>query len=282
MILSRPFISVLSVLIAVCSTAGTARGATDKSGYSLNNPVPAALLREMSTDRPDATESPFTVDAGHLQIEADLASHTRNRLEGVRSREWSVGTTNLRLGVSNSAELGLFVTPWMRHADEAASSPRAVYSGFGDVMLRAKWNAWGNDGGKTAGGIIVDLKLPMAAEGLGNDSLEGTVTLPVAVQLGFGWEFGAMTALDLRRNESDTGYIAVLVTTATVGHAITDKIDGYVELTSEAGDGAHVATFDFGLTYSVNNNTQLDCGANIGISHAADDLQVFAGITRRF
>ena len=37
----------------------------DKRHYHLFNPTPRELLREMSTDRPDVTESAFTVDAGH-------------------------------------------------------------------------------------------------------------------------------------------------------------------------------------------------------------------------
>jgi hypothetical protein len=166
--------------------------------------------------------------------------------------------------------------------DQASSGPHEVHSGFGDVGLRGKWNVWGNDGGKTAGGIIVDLKLPTAAEGLGNDSVEGAIIVPFSFELGSGWELGAMSAVNLRRNERDSGYNAVLITTTTLGHALTDKVNGYVELTSSAGEGSHVATFDVGVTFNVDDNTQLDCGANIGISHAADDLQGFAGISRRF
>src|SRR5205814_5062766 len=47
----------------------------DKSGYNLWRPVPDSLLREMATDRPDKTESAFTVDAGHYQIEMDVLSY---------------------------------------------------------------------------------------------------------------------------------------------------------------------------------------------------------------
>ncbi len=46
----------------------------DKSRYHLFNPTPVGRMREMSTDRPDKTESPYTVDAGHFQWEMDLAN----------------------------------------------------------------------------------------------------------------------------------------------------------------------------------------------------------------
>ena len=45
----------------------------DKSGYSLFHPVPRELMRELTPDRPDKTEGPFTVDAGHYQLEMDFA-----------------------------------------------------------------------------------------------------------------------------------------------------------------------------------------------------------------
>ena len=50
----------------------------DKSSHTLFNPTPDTLMREMSTDRPDASESPYTVDAGHYQMESDLIARTRD------------------------------------------------------------------------------------------------------------------------------------------------------------------------------------------------------------
>jgi hypothetical protein len=42
----------------------------------------APALRELTTDRPDATESPFTIDAGRLQLELEAVSYTRDRSGG--------------------------------------------------------------------------------------------------------------------------------------------------------------------------------------------------------
>src|SRR5262245_25948677 len=68
--------------------------APDKSIYNLFNPTPRDLMREMSTDRPDQTESPYTVDAGHFQMEMDLgiATFDRDKSGGgdVRTEVWGV------------------------------------------------------------------------------------------------------------------------------------------------------------------------------------------------
>ena len=60
---------------------------SDKSGYHLFHPTPRALMREMSTDRPDQTESAYTVDAGHFQLEMDFANFTydHHSADGVRT-----------------------------------------------------------------------------------------------------------------------------------------------------------------------------------------------------
>jgi hypothetical protein len=239
-------------------------------------------LRDLNTDRPDTTESPFTIDPGHVQIEADFFSHLRTDTADERVREWSLGTTNVRFGVSENLELGIFVAPWTRQVVEStgASRGREVRSGFGDLTLRGKINFHGNDGGPLAAARITDVTLPTAAHDLGVERTSGLVLLPITVQLPGDWTLGAMTGADWRRSANDD--VVVWINSASFSHAIAGPVEGYLELTSEAGDGPHVATFDAGLTFKMNENLQLDCGVNVGLSHAAEDLVVFTGIARRF
>src|SRR3954468_20854614 len=98
--------------------------------------------REMTTDRPDATESPFTVDAGHLQLELSVATFTRNRLDGVRTTEWEFAPFNLRYGLTRNIEAGVFFTPRVRITEEQRGGPKITRQGFGDTTLRAKFNLW--------------------------------------------------------------------------------------------------------------------------------------------
>ena len=239
-------------------------------------------LRDMSTDRPDATESPFTVDVGHVQLEMDVVSHARDREKGIETEETNFGVINLRFGVSPRTELGVFLTSLTRTKVAVDGAISQIRKGFGDVILRAKVNAWGNDGGGSAGGMILDLTLPTAADGLGSDRVQGSLFLPVNFDLPAGWTLGAMTGIDLRRDEGESGYRNALISTATVGHDLTERIGVFFELTSEAGDGRHVATFNMGLTFRIDPNLQFDAGANLGISAAAADSEIFAGLSRRF
>lgn len=272
-------------LAAVCCGFGftaTPGLAADKTGYSLAHPTPAHLLRELSTDRPDATESPYTVDAGHLQVEMNFADYERTRLDGDETVASGVTPFNLRLGVRHNLEVGVFVSPYLRVKETPRGGPGVKTTGLGDVTLRGKWNFWGNDGGPTALGLMVDVTLPTARDGLGVDKTEGAVTFPFAFELPGGWEGAAMTAVDWHRNAANTGYRAGWFNTFTVGHAIAGELSGFLEVTSASGDGRHVAIFNSGLTYGLNPNTQLDCGLGLGLSRTAPDVGVFAGMSVRF
>lgn len=243
----------------------------------------SAPLRELNTDRPDATESPVTVDAGHAQLEMDLANWTHDRQDGTRTVAWEAAPFNLRLGLTPNFELGVFLVPFRREEQTLPGGQREIHSGVGELTLRAKWNFCGNDGTGPALGLITDLKLPTAAAaGIGNGAVEGTLLLPVGLKLGGGWDLGAMTGVDLRLRDSGHGRQGVWINSVTTGHDLTEMVAGYVELTSETGAGTQVATFDAGLTFKLDANTQVDVGAQFGLSRAADDLMIFTGLARRF
>ena len=70
------------VPVVVVQAAEGDAPAPDKSHYHLFNPTPRELMREFNTDRPDKTESPYTVDAGHFQFEMDVLN-SRINLRGV-------------------------------------------------------------------------------------------------------------------------------------------------------------------------------------------------------
>jgi hypothetical protein len=70
--------SILLSLMTPVAFAEAADDPQDKSRYNLFHPTPDNLLRELATDRPDKTESPTTVDAGHFQFEMDFATFTHH------------------------------------------------------------------------------------------------------------------------------------------------------------------------------------------------------------
>jgi hypothetical protein len=259
--------------------------AADKSGYSLANPVPAALLRDLSTDRPDQTESPYTVDAGHWQLEMDFVNHTRDQEGMVRERMWSVAPFNLKLGLTNHVDLQLMVDPHLStRIEDRATGTVTKASGFGDVTTRLKINVWGNDGGSTAFAIMPFVKWPLSASAVRNGVTEGGVIFILGYELPAGWGSAVMTELDFV-DDGAGGRETEWINTITFAHDLGDRLGGYVEFVAVTGSAPGFkwqGQFDAGLTYAIDANTQLDFGCNFGITRSAPDYQPFVGISRRF
>jgi hypothetical protein len=258
----------------------------DKSGCDLFNPVPAALLRELTPDRPDKTESPYTVDAGHFQLEMDFANYTYDKLDGTTTKAWNVAPVNIKVGLLNNVDLQFVFDNYLHvRTDDRIAGTATTQSGVGDFTTRLKINLWGNDGRRTAFALLPFIKFPTSTDSLGNDAVEGGIVFPLAVKLPADFDLGLETAASCLRNDGNSNCHADFINSITCDHAIIGKLSGYLEFFSDIGTERHagwIGTIDTGLEFLVTENMQLDCGCNFGVTRAADDFNPFAGITIRF
>lgn len=288
--LLRPTLCV-ALLATVASSAWAAAETNpgDKRGYSFFHPTPRALLRELSTDRPDQTESPYTVDAGHFQIEMDFAVYTADHDTSgggdVRTKDWSVAPLNLKVGLTNRVDFQLLVDSYVSsRVEDRAAGTVARASGFGDVTTRLKINCWGNDGGKTAFAVMPFVKWPLAASSVRNGETEGGIIFIFGFELPAGWGSAAMTEVDFV-SDGAGGRDTEWVNTITFAHDLTDRLGGYLEFVAVTGSAPGFkwqGQFDIGFTYAVADAIQLDAGCNFGVTNSAPDFQPFVGISRRF
>ncbi len=279
----------VGILLNVTLCASAVFGEGDKDQYTLLNPTPRELMREMSTDRPDLTESPYSVDAGHFQVEADLLSYSYDRYSpgtDTRTEGWSVATANLKVGLNNRTDFQLVVPTYNRSRvkDQATGSVQRD-SGFGDMVARLKFNVWGNDEGRTALALMPFVKLPTAQEDLGNGDFEGGLIVPLAIDLGHGWGLGLMSEVDINKDSSGGDYHPEFVNTVVLGRDLIGNLGGYMEffsiVSTESGSD-WVGGVGAGLTYAINDDLQLDGGVNFGLTRSADDFNPFVGISWRF
>lgn len=263
--------------------------AADKSAYSLMRPVPVELMRDLSTDRPDQTESPYTVDAGHFQLEMDLVTYTRDHDTSsgadVELSEWNVAPMNLKLGLTNHVDIQLMFDPQIatRETDRATGAVTKA-AGVGDLTTRVKINFWGNDGGSTAFAIMPFVKWPLAASDIRNGKTEGGVIFIFGAELPAGWGTAVMTEVDWV-SDGTGGRDREWINTITFAHDLTTRLGGYFEFVAVTGDAPGFkwqGQFDAGLTYAIDANTQLDLGCNFGVTRSAPDYQPFVGLSRRF
>jgi outer membrane putative beta-barrel porin/alpha-amylase len=276
------------LLAALARAADAGYAGIDKSQYHILNPTPAQYLRVMDTDGPGATESPYTVDAGHFQIELTFLAYAseEHRFEGEEYEldAWAIAPMILKVGLLNQLDAQLVLQPY-QVVEERIGSQHMTSRGFGDMTLRLKYNFWGNDGGRTAFAATPYVKFPTSAEGLGNNSIEGGLVLPLSIDLPDDVWLGLTTRFDAMRDWPDDGYHAEFMNSISAGAPVFAKAFGYMEffsLVSTERDVKWVGTLNTGFIYSLSANIQLNTVVNLGVTRSADDWTAFAGMAWRY
>jgi len=241
-------------------------------GWSLFRPVPMDQRRPMVTDRPDLTESPVTVDAGHLQVEADVVVATW-RPGGAQPLSLDLMPTNLKVGLLDTVDLQILIPALGVLVDaDGRAAPAA-----GDVGVRLKWNLLGNDGE----GVGVAL-MPWAFVG-GADLRPGVgMIVPVSVPLPADFGLGTMAVLNYVPAEGGN-YDAEVLASASVGHALWGDLAGYLEVLGAARPMAQAGELvaSTGLTYLLGEDLQLDAGLRYPVLTDDARLETFLGISAR-
>jgi hypothetical protein len=251
-------------------------------------------MREMDTDRPNITNTPHTLDAGHIQIETGLydASHFHDRTHGgdVVTNTLTLGHINTRLGLTDRFEFNATIDSYNRvKTTDNLAGQTTKLSGFGDTAIGGKLNLWGNESGDdpwTSGlALQSQVKLPTAQSGIGNNHVEWTVGAPFLVNLIGGFHLEAQTAIGQERNTGNSGYVVGWQNSASLDHVIFGGVDVYLEyamhVTSERGTQPQQSV-DIGFTYPITGNLAIDSGVFIGVNKATPGIEWTSGISFRF
>ena len=274
------------------SPRGPATGAAgeekqpDKSQFTLWNPTPSELLREMEA----LYRSPYTVDAGHVQIETYALGYVygRDRHNGadVETEIWRIAPTTLKLGVLNTLELEVDFAPHTRlRTTDRVTGQTTLQSGFGDITPKAKLNLLGNDAGSVALALMPYVKLPTSQDHLGNGSVEGGLVLPMNFELPGGFWFALSPEVSFLKHPVRGGYSPGFGNVTYLWHEIVGTLSGYVEFSSWVNFGQAsewVGTADVGFTYMLTRDLQLDTGVLVGVTRAAPEVNPFLGVSIRF
>jgi hypothetical protein len=246
-------------------------------------PCAADDLKPICPDRPGRGTSACTVEAGHTQFELGLYDGSFQRRSGVTTDVTSAGALLAKYGLSENFDLeaGIAFNQEQRLHDAKGTQ---TISGIGDLVLHAKYNPGGD--GPFAWVLDPFVKLPTAAAGLGNGKLEGGLVLPMAYDLGGGWSLAATPEADILRDASGNGVHANLVNVIGLGRGF----DGGLTLGAEVWTGQNLDpagtasqySFDLDAALLTGNDIQLDAGINFGLTKATPDLEIYAGVSRRF
>jgi hypothetical protein len=246
-------------------------------------PARAEDVSPICPDRPGKGTSPCTVSDGHAQLELGLFDESFQRRSGVTTDIDSVASLLTKVGVSDrvDVEAGLALYQFQRVHDASGTT---TTGGIGDLFLHAKVNPLTENGSFA---LVLDpfLKLPTAGGGLGNGAVEGGMVLPMAYDLGGNWSLAMTPEADVLLDASGSGHHANLVDVVGLGRSFGPLTLGAEIWTAQNLDPAGTVSqysFDLDAAWLANNDTQLDCGLNLGLNRATPDLEIYFGVSRRF
>lgn len=238
-----------------------------------------AQLEKIDTDRPDQTESAFTIPVKWVQAEIGFqyASERYNKLSP-REQYFIYPTLLTKYGLTKHFELRL-ITEYSGTRYLNSNGKHEVEKGFNSVQLGGKLNLLEEKGGRPKTSLIAHydfgrLRTPYryTTDGLNfRFTMQHTISplISLGYNLGMQWEaFGQEPAC---------------VYTFAPGFNISEKWYAYAELFGSIWKNYHPEnSVDAGIAYYVNNNLKIDASAGLGLSKNAQDLYIGMGASFRF
>lgn len=263
--------------------------AKSKNQYWLFNPTPRGEMRPMSADRPDKTETPHTVDAGHVQAEVSAFAfiYDWHNNDGTRLDGFSIMPMLLKMGLTNWMDVELGMEPYIHNSTiNISTNSKDLHNGFGDIVTRLKVNVVGNDSGELAAGTIAFIKIPTNQDGISNHSYEGGIIFPVSYELENGWSVAGQPQFNINRRDNGNGHTFDFSGTLDLARSFTEYFGAFIEFFADVSQESGVpwiGTVDVGMTYEiVPDYLLIDAALNMGVTRASDDMNALFGFTFRY
>lgn len=280
-----------SLGLGVLASAADAAAAetADKSAYTLFAPAPDNDLRDFSPDRPARADSPYTVDAGHFQIETDFLNVTRSSQDGTSTHLFQTADPVLKLGITNTIDLEVTLGGYnsLQTLDRATEQRLDRGTGYGDTTVTAKFNLFGDDGGRVVAALTPYVTVPTGARNITDGTVEGGIIAPVLIKLPQDFELTLQSEAGVMANQNGPGTHVAFSNLAELSHPVPGVKDftAYAEFFSQvtaAQREDNQYAVDLALAYQVGANTQFDVGANLGLNRGSPGTQVYSGVAQRF
>lgn len=245
----------------------------------------AAADTPICPDRPGKGTGTCTVPAGKWQVETGLVDWARDRSGGIDSDFITIGSSLIKYGVSERADIELGITP-LETLRVHGGGVHDSHSSFGDILVRAKYRLTDEDA-PVAVALDPFVKLPTADRLLGNRKVEAGLTVPASAALGKSpLTLALTTEADWRADLDGHGHHAAMSETAGLGLAASSRLTLSAELWGQWdwNPGGTITQYsaDGSIAYLIGNDVQIDGGANFGLNRATPDVELYAGISKLF
>ena len=217
---------------------------------------------QISTDRPDQTESSLVLPKGTIQIESGFVSN---------KNEYIFPNTLFRVGVFKKVEFrfntNYIINKNVKFGEEKLSS-------FSDLEIGTKIQIYNSEISKTSIAFLTHLSIPSANKYYSNNTTGLLSRILISHELNNNFDIGYNIGYDKFKNEK-----GVIVYTVALGKGINNW-GIYCELYGNISDSQSDLYFDGGLVYLLKDNLQLDVSYGAGINNTSNYFS--AGVSWAF
>jgi hypothetical protein len=197
----------------------------------------------------------------------------------------TVADTLVRVGITNDTEVSVGWAPYIRQRTRDAGGI-AVAQGGSDVTLALKHNFLNPGGDGFSIAAEPHLTLPVAGTPGGAGDWSAGVVVPMSFDLGHGLSLQSTAEADAATDADGHGRHFAASEVVGLGIPLSSKLSATAEFQAvrdEDPAGATTQTYA-GLSFALalSDDLQLDLGGAAGLNASSSDLQLSAGIARRF
>ncbi|MEO8512301.1 MAG: transporter [Ignavibacteria bacterium] len=244
--------------------------------FMMNFQLLYSQVEDISTDRPDQSESPLLVPKGYFQMEAGFVSENDKPSPGVKHNVLSAPSLLFRYGLSKNVELRAGIE---LISNSVTVNTSVSQTGFGPFSAGTKIKLFTEKGSMPEASFLFSVSIPFKknsafqSEYIGSEFrllMTNTLSKRFSLSYNLGGEWGA-------GSPGATG-----IYTLSLGAVVAKKLSAFAELYGflpEKSSPDH--RFDAGLTYLIMKNIQADVSAGAGISENSPDFFIGFGISLR-
>lgn len=244
----------------------------------------AGDTQPICADRPGKANPTCTVPPGTVQIESGLVDWTHDDSDGAATNALSVGATAVKYGLGDRWNVEVDLAPYNSLRVSGGGSHQ-FDSSFGDLVVRSKYRLTQGDGVQLA--IDPAVKVPTASEPIGNRRWEAGLAVPIDYSIPkspFSITLGP--ELDWLANNDGKAHHLAMTQVVGLGWQPSSKVNLSGELWGQwnwdPSGTVRQATADAAAAYLVNDNAQVDAGANFGLNRETPALELYTGFSIRF
>lgn len=241
--------------------------------------------RDYCPARPGLGTPACTMAPGTVSVETSLADWTLDKQGGDRTDTVTIGDTSVRIGITDQVEAQIGWTPLGIVRERSGNLVDRV-TRAGDATLGLKANLRNPDGSGFSIAVQPFVTLPIGRMPVGAGDWGAALVVPITYDLSKSVNLEVTPEVDAAVDEDGRGRHLAYGAVVGLGFALDDKLTLTVEnqvVRDEDPSGSTTQNFaSASLAFMARKTLQLDLGAVAGFDRNAPDIEIYAGIARRF